>query len=65
MWNVRELCAIVMYPNAQKELAGEAPHLEHHRTPLKKTMKKQCTSCRNVKSAQFCAIKMYLNAQKE
>ena len=43
MWNVRELCAIVMYPNAQKELAGEAPHLEHHRTPWKnyeKTMHK-------------------------
>ena len=43
MWNVRELCAIVMYPNAQKELAGEAPHLEHHRTHWKSneiTMKK-------------------------
>ena len=43
MWNVRELCAIVMYPNAQKELAGEAPRLEHHRTRWKsneKTMKK-------------------------
>ena len=57
MWNVRELCAIVMYPNAQKELAGEAAHLEHHRTPWKKTMKKQCTCCRNVKSAQILCYK--------
>ena len=33
MWKVRPVYAIMMYLNAQKErLAGEAPHLEHHRT---------------------------------
>ena len=55
MWNVRELCAIVMYPNAQKELAGEAPHLEHHRTPWKKLRKSNAQA--NVKSAQILCYK--------
>ena len=54
-WNVRELCAIVMYPNAQKEwLAGEAPHLEHYRTRSKtndKTIKKKLQNCKHVKCA--------------
>ena len=66
MWNVRELCAIVMYPNAQKELAGEAPHLEHHRTPWKKLWKSNNAQAVEIwKVRKFCAIKMYLNAQKE
>ena len=55
MWNVRELCAIVMYPNAQKELAGEAPHLEHHRTPWKKLWKSNAQA--NVETAQILCYK--------
>ena len=55
MGKVRKLCAIVMYLNAQKELAGEAPHLEHHRTRWKCSQK--AMNCRNVESApSVCCI---------
>ena len=45
-----------MYVNFQKELlAGEAPHLEHHRTPWKKLWKNNAQT--NVKSAQILCYK--------
>ena len=57
IWNVRPAYAKIMHLNFQKEsFAGEAPHLEHHRTRWK-NMKKQCTSCGTVKSSQILCYK--------
>ena len=54
MWKVRKFCAIKMYLNAQKEwLAGEAPHLEHHRTRWKKNNEKEINNiCKNVEGTR-------------
>ena len=70
MWTVRKFCAIKMYLNAQKEwLAGEAPHLEHHRTRWEKNdkaMKKKWTITVEMRKVRAVYAKMMnLDFQKE